>query len=786
MTSQEAFISMNRTHLFSLLLSLVFCASSFAQTTKTLNYDFNKYIKEEQNKTYVSESTYRYIPGQDKKLVEKVEADIKFKQTKNEIITNTDGTYTVKEKIDAALAIVFASANSMITDGERYGSALAIEYVFANNLLDKTYETAVSKKILGYLILTEDATADVKSGWAGILVGMLSNYYPPEGYVASYTASADYYPAWRGTTYRKSLLTIMENAITCADCPVETRIGIARGWGYVKPEADAVAKIKSMLTTLSSRVAYEETRKDDVINQTISDVLEVSSEIDAEINPVNKAWSAATGLDTRYRPGVAFDSDSNNGLVASVLFQALGYIYKTQGNYAAKEILLNYMRYSGINDKYPSMDSVSFTLGIYAALAAGYYGITEANDYLESIALWHATKSFGMGAIPLSISQAAYDIIPEYVRTISVDKKFPEGYLITAASASASVGGTATKKETKVLQTGTGENILSGTYNVLKNTRDGLIAFVLFDFAAGAIVGALYGSEAAAASSFIAADVGYMIAGRYGTMASYEFTLMVEQRAISAAFRQTLAGKLTENVIVKPLTTIANKFGGLIKNVKSLVFKNTVRFSATAIEDVTTLGAGVSKFGGSNPFPTADLEFVVPSNSSGALKSNTIYVNTAAKTVIPENTYIVTAKDFANYAKNVTPINTQAVTSTVEAIAPKQVSAYMNTLKQASTVNSGLSTVTVTAGDVLTTISPALITNTAGVAVNGFRITNTIKAADDVVNMNTLYFQENGAIQQLVNLEFSDGITVQLFEDEAAAMTEKMNQYELFCGKLAA
>jgi hypothetical protein len=138
-------------------------------------------------------------------------------------------------------------------------------------------------------------------------------------------------------------------------------------------------------------------------------------------------------------------------------------------------------------------------MGVWAAIAAGYYGMPESHTYLADIARWHEEFKKGVKAVPLKISELAYSMIPKYIRDVNKIAK-PEA--------------------------GTWENVVSFTYDVLRQTRDALIFIFAFEAAGASIVAGLYGTEAAIGSSFLAADTGYIIAARYGTTGAYEMTLM--------------------------------------------------------------------------------------------------------------------------------------------------------------------------------------------------------------------------------------------------------------------
>ncbi len=740
---------MTNLKIFILFLVSSFSTGMLAQNTdhKILIGDPGTYKKP----STPSESTYRYIPTQSpvyiKQKTAEFNAEMKVISTQKQAYQTVKDskTATVEQQVKANIDCVFSSPQAF-KDEEKFGCAMAIEYAFANDLLTPLYEQTVIKNITSHLVLSGgDDAADYKSTWAGVVLGLLSNYYPPENYVApiSYTTTDANYPLWRSKTARATITNVFKTCLLNDDCPMKTKEGIGAGWGHTG--SSAVKDIEEVLAGLNVKAKAEEVKFEDIINEGISVVMQVGT----------------YGL---YQPGATFYANNRAGTASLYLFKALGFIYKKDNDDAAKDILLKYMKHSGINNNYAYTGQYSFTLGIYAAFAGQYYGIRESEPYIESIATWHADNVQGSGAIPIETSNEAWNMIPAYIRKA---------------------------KNIQQPEIGTTEGIISGSATVLTGVRNGLAAFVIFDLTGGAAVSFIYGSEAAMGCSFLAADAGYIIAAEVGgelAIPSYEFTLMLEQQMFAEAFSKTIAGKIT-NTIMKPIDYMLEKFGGAISKLRSLKFKNVIRYNPAVTEEFEdiTLGTGVSNGSGST-FPIND-NYITPSTSSTNITTHNIYVNPAATTSkVSSNTYVVTAEDFAKFAKSPIPIKAEDVSSIVETMAPKQVNTYMNVLKPASNTVANLTeTTTYNANGLVSTISPAQISGAAGTVINGIRITSSIINSDDVIKINRVYYQDDKGLNRIMNVEFGDGTKVPVSDpDEADKINKAIDEYNLFCGDKAA
>jgi hypothetical protein len=238
----------------------------------------------------------------------------------------------------------------------------------------------------------------------------------------------------------------------------------------------------------------------------------------------------------------AFFSDVDSEMAFS-LFRGLAYSYVADGDTDSKATILKYMRWGGINNSYAHVTGYPITLAAEAALAAGSYGFIEARDYLKTLAKWHSNGvEYGVGCIPIEIGRAAWELIPKYIRDRE-NISYPE--------------------------ISTGEAVLNYTITTLAGVRDGLYMILVTDASGGLLVGTLYGSAAAAASSFVAADVGTVIADYYGTTCSYELSLMVARQELGQAFAGTVAGKIT-NKASEMFSELKASFGEGFNNIKSI------------------------------------------------------------------------------------------------------------------------------------------------------------------------------------------------------------------------
>ena len=698
-----------------------------------------------------------------------------------------DDAATIEQQMDVNMTCIMSND---YTETTKTGCANAIEYAFANKLLKADTEKVITTKLVSQFELKGDT-----SKWAAIVMSRLANYYPtesssptfytkPKADVSIMSTSYSDLPSWREASMRSAIIASFKSCIIDANCPIVTKEGITKGWGYLGPSA--VTDITDALAVLSARVIKQEEKFDDSVNDLIETSLKPARYLNklaldaAEKYATTETEEQVLGtLDAINTPGRSYVSDSEDANTATLLFHALGYIYHTQNDYSAKAVLLKYMRSSGINSTYPALDAYSLTLGVNAAFVATYYGMnSDAEPYLESIALWHSEHTQGVGAIPIDISKEAWSLLPNVSTTVPEKikkiKDIPEPTI------------------------GTAENIMNQTEGVLTGTRNGLAFLVMFDVALADVAGisnslanvmnSLFNTSMvtvdAAACSFAAADLGYLLAENSGSTLSYELTIALEQRMLAEGFAETTTGKIL-NTITKPLRYLKNKFGGSISNVKSLMFKNKIPINPLISDDIT-LGSGIAK--GSGSIMPISENYIAPSTAS-SLSKNTIYIDastTAAK--LPANTYVLTAEDFAKYGVAKTA-NIEDISSIVESIAPKQASSYMNSLKpvtSASSTSITESTVLNTNG-ILNTISPAKITIPGGQVINGLRIISSVIGAENAVSasVNSLYYQDAAGPQVKMNIEYPDGTKVPVVGDDVDEINNSLKEYNKYCADAA-
>lgn len=240
-----------------------------------------------------------------------------------------------------------------------------------------------------------------------------------------------------------------------------------------------------------------------------------------------------TSLDEQY-----FLQESYNGMLSFYLFRTLGRIYTTTGDYVAKDKIL---QYANMNvSVYP------FTQSVWANVAAGLFGMKEAYSGLETIARWHEVNGIsdlgGIQAIPIDMSKIAWMLLPKYIRDV---KKiaYPE------------ISGT---------ETAAGWTLWS-----LNMVSEAFLTVICWEMATASMVSVLYGLEAGAASSYLAADAGSLIASRYGTSLAYELSLNTARTEFANAFASTTTGKIV-NRIYNKVNVFNQKFGAQINKLKSI------------------------------------------------------------------------------------------------------------------------------------------------------------------------------------------------------------------------
>ncbi len=762
-----------------------------------------QYTMNEFNKTMATKSpaTLQYFKALSEKyqkvandmatLIEKVKNDLADEKLKQEnslyksmaevtapLEPNYEDAVTIDDQMKVSTDCIFSNAYS---EEMKFGCAAAIEYAFANQLLTAESENKMITGLKALFSIRGEA-----SKWAAIMLGLLANYYPtPEplypintmksnsnNFIASGASAFPVLkdpamPSWRKASVRSEIIESFKSCLLLGFCPAATKEGIAKGWGYLGPSA--VKDIADIIAVLNLKVIEREETKDDYVNECISQALQTPERINNFVTDNVKEYideGLGTAMDAgfscvtpTYKPGRKFVANDEDADLAGLLFQTLSYIYLTQKDYHAKEVILNQISYSGINETYPYLDNYSITIGVYATFVATYYGIREVEPYLESIATWHTDHSWaGSAGIPIEVSKQAWDAIPKYIKEV---KNIPEPSV------------------------GTGESIMTGAYYVTLQLRNALAFMVAFELVGASYISAVYGSTAGLASSNIAADVGYIIAARYGTTATYEFTLQLEQRLLAGAFASTTTGKIV-TAIMKPINFVSKKFGGSIYNLKSIMFKNKIRLNPAVSEEIS-LGTGIAQGSGS-VFPISE-NFIAPSTVSNFTKnSTTIYVDAVSTEArITANTYQITAADFAKFGVPKTT-NVESLSSIVESIAPKHASEFMNAIKPASNIATGISQSTVGSNGILSTISTAQITNAAGQIINGIRITSTVLGAENVssASINSLYYQNGTEMQIKMNIEYPDGVTVPVVGEDIEEITKMLNEYNTFCAGLAA
>ena len=233
-----------------------------------------------------------------------------------------------------------------------------------------------------------------------------------------------------------------------------------------------------------------------------------------------------------------FLGNSDAGVVSFFLFKSLAHIYTVTGDYSAKDKLLQYSNMEV--SVYP------LTQAVWANIAAGLDGLQGFNGYLETLARWHEASSpaelGGIQAVPIDVSRIAWFLLPKYIRDV---KKiaYPEtlGWEIAA------------------------EWTLWG----LNAVRDAMITVLCTEMMIGSMTAALYGTETAAASSYLTADVGEFIAAKYGTSLSYELSLNVTRQELNAAFAATTTGKVV-NKAVSTVVSFCQRFKININKILSI------------------------------------------------------------------------------------------------------------------------------------------------------------------------------------------------------------------------
>lgn len=753
------------------LADLNYTINEFNKTMATQSPATLKYFKALRDK-------YQKVANDMATLIEQTKNDLAEEKRKQEnsfykslvevtapLEPNYEDAVTIEDQMKVSMECIFSNAYS---EEMKFGCASAVEYAFANKLLN-----AESEKTIMVGLNTMFSLKGESSKWAAIMLGLLANYYPTAApaYPLNNTnnmflvAGDPSFPSWRESSVRSNIIANFKSCMLDYTCPAVTKEGIAKGWGYLGPSA--VKDISSIIAVLNARVIKREETKDDCVNELISQTLQAPENMNEFITDNVKEYidkdlgtamdAAFTCVTPTYEPGRRVVTSDEDVELASLLFQTLGYIYLTQNDYQAKEVLLNQMKFSGISDSYAYLDQYSITLGVNAVFVANYFGMHEAEPFLESIATWHTDNSWsGSGVIPIEVSNQAWSAIPEYIRKM---------------------------KNIPAPSVGTGEQIMTGTYNVLLGVRNALAFMVAFEIAGASYISAVYGSAAGAASSNIAADVGYIIAARYGTTATYEFTLQLEQRLLAQAFATTTTGKIV-NTLMKPINFMSKKFGGAITNLKSIMFKNKIRLNPLVSEEVS-LGTGIAQGSGS-VFPISE-NYIAPSTASNLTK-NTIYVDAiSTEAKITANTYQLTAADFAKFGVGKTT-NVESLSSIVESIAPKQATQIMNSIKPASNISTGISQSTVGSNGILSTVSTAQITNAAGQIINGIRVTSSILGVENTsaASINSLYYQDGAEIQVKMNIEYPDGLTVPVVGEEIDDINSMLQEYNKFCAGIAA
>lgn len=669
---------------------------------------------------------------------EKKKQESYFYKTVAELTTpdepNYDNAETIEQQMDVNIECLFSNKYDEAT---KFGCAGAIEYAFANNLLK-----AESEKIIMTKFADAFSAKGKTSKWAAIMLGLLANYDP---------------------SVSSNVVNAFKNCITDQNCPAVTKEGISKGWGYLG--SSAIADIKEAINVLSTRVIVEEKKFDDAINQHISNALELGTyPSKVAIDLLDKVVDSDDGeeaLDiiesyTVYTPGRTYVSNSDDANTATLLFHTLGYIYLTQLDYQAKEVLLNQMRFSCINNTYACLSEYSLTLGVNAAQVANYYGVKEAEPYLESIALWHSEHSAlnGVNAIPIGASTTAWLAIPDFIRQI---------------------------KNIQAPTAGTGEKIVGETAYILTGVRDALGFMILFEMLSTTIIYQLYGEMAAYASSNLAADIGYLMVQRAGgSTVTYEITLQLEQRLLAQALAKTTAGKVM-NAVIKPIIKLKNKFGGAIENLKSLKFKNNIRLNPEAL----TLGEGLSEGGGSVLGQVSE-GFVSRSTakaSSSIVESGGLHNATyAASTKTAGSTYQVTAADWAKFG-SAQKITQQSADELIASMVPGQTG--INTVKSvAGSITSGASqsAIGLSKNGILSTVQKVQIATAKG-SIAGIQISSVVFGLENAASasINTLLYMDGAEQQVKMNIEYPDGKTVPLEGADINDTIELLGDYNKYC-----
>jgi len=229
--------------------------------------------------------------------------------------------------------------------------------------------------------------------------------------------------------------------------------------------------------------------------------------------------------------------------VANSLFKALAFIWTRENDTQAKNTLLSYMRYGGLSSSYSSMKEYPFNFAIYATFVAGEYSFRESYEFLEALSTWQNRRYQGIWAIEIEVSQNAWKTLPEYIRKAK-GIKYPE--------------------------IGTKSKVATWTLWSVLAIRDAFAGYLTGELASSSVIARLYGTEVAATQSLLAADIGYLVANRYGTTGAYELGLMmVRQEYASVAVNSEIIK--TTNRILSKVKVFTDKFKGSVNKIKILI-----------------------------------------------------------------------------------------------------------------------------------------------------------------------------------------------------------------------
>ena len=434
----------------------------------------------------------------------------------------------LQQEIDMSLVALLGQECSFTTE-ERWTSLEKLELGFASVIFSREQEAGIEKKLYDTLIAGTDGLA---ASWAGIAIGTLIQYYPKPQKAGSAVSYADINVNYNGrssdkwTKARNLFKNIVENNLE-HKYPVAVRQGVAEAWAYMGD--DAATDIIASLKILNSSVSVSEAKYEDWIDSRLDDIVQIST-----FGLYGKRW--------------AVDAKSEDGLVGYSLLKSLAFMATELKNNKAKEVLQSYINFSCINDSYAcNRDQYSFTLGVYASLAGGYYRQSayydnfSVNKNLTILAKWHE-RSTGMGAVPIDLCETAWALLPEQTRKA---QNIPKPHFSAL------------------------ERDVNGAIGGLYLSRDILLFYVASELAAADVAAILYGSDAAMLASPLAEGVGAMIADSYGTTASFEFGLMVAREEFTAALASTTVGKICSKVSSK-LNIFVKRFKAIPNNLKNI------------------------------------------------------------------------------------------------------------------------------------------------------------------------------------------------------------------------